>query len=231
MLKARKKITHKEIKKDKLVTAYFQSKDWISQAENKKRVYTIFGVIILAAVLVFFYIQNKKTKNEEAETKLSAVITIYEQGNYQAAINGDPSKGVTGLNDIVNNYGGTESGQTAKLYLGNCFFFLKDYDNAYRYFDDYSGGNDLIKSSCLSGMGAVFEAKGDLMKAGEYYEKAAKINKDLITNQENLFDAIRAYSDAGDKNNAKKAYDMLLSDYPKSKYINDSKRFEADFKN
>jgi tetratricopeptide (TPR) repeat protein len=231
MLKARKKITHKEIKQDKLVTAYFQSKDWISSTENKRRVYTIVGVIVLVIILGFFYLNNRKTKNEEAETKLSAVISLYEQGKFQESINGDPASGVMGLNDIVNNYGSTQSGQTAKLYLGNCYYNLKDYDNALKFFEDYSGGSDLIKASCLSGMGAVYEAKGDLKKAGEYYLKAAKVNKDLITNQENLFDAVRAYNQAGDKENAMKAYTALKNDYPKSKFISDVKRFESDFKN
>jgi len=231
MLKARKKITKKEIKQDKLVTAYFQSKDWISSAENKRRIYTILGVIALILVLGYFYLSNRKAKNEEAETKLSAVISLYEQGKYQEAINGDPASGVTGLNDIVNNYGSTESGQTAKLYLANSYYFLKDYDNAYKYFDDYSGSNDMIKASCLSGIGSVYKVKGDLKKAGEYYYKAAGVNKDLIINQENLFYAVRAYSQSGDKEDARKVYDKLRNDFPKSRYISESKRFEADFKN
>jgi TolA-binding protein len=108
---------------------------------------------------------------------------------------------------------------------------MKDYDNALKQFDDYGGDNDVIKSSCISGMGAVYEAKGDLKKAAEYFEKAAKVNKTVVINQENLFYAIRAYTNAGDKENAKRVYSMLKEDYPKSKYINESKRFEPEFKN
>jgi hypothetical protein len=36
---------------------------------------------------------------------------------------------------------------------------------------------------------------------------------------------------AGDKENAKRIYDILRNDYPKSKYLAETKRFEADFKN
>jgi outer membrane protein assembly factor BamD (BamD/ComL family) len=231
MLKARKKITHKEIKQDKLVTAYFQSKDWISSTENKRKIYTIVGIIAVVIILGFLYINNRKAKSEEAETKLSAIITLYEQGKFQEAINGDPQQQIMGLNDIVNNYGGTESGQTAKLYLGNCYYYLNDYDNAFKYFDDYSGSNDIIKSSCISGMAAVYEAKNELKKAGEYYEKAAKVNKDLLTNQENLFYATRDYMQAGDKENAKRVYNLLRDNYPKSKYITEAKRYEVDLVN
>ena len=49
--------------------------------------------------------------------------------------------------------------------------------------------------------------------------------------KENLFYAIRAYTNAGDKENAKRIFTNLKEQYPKSKYINESKRFESEFKN
>ncbi len=231
MLKARKKITHKEIKKDKLVTAYFESKEWFTKAENKKRVYTIGGTVIVIAVIIFFYFSNRSAKNEEAEIKLSAVITLYDQNNYQQTLDGDPAQNIMGLKEIVDKYGSTESGETAKLYAGNCYFNLNDFDNALKSFEDYSGKNDIVKASCLSGIGAVYEAKGDLKKAGEYFEKAAVVNKNVVINPENLYYAVRAYSQAGDKDGAKRVFDILRNEYPKSKYIGDSKRFESEFKN
>jgi tetratricopeptide (TPR) repeat protein len=230
-LKARKKITHKELKKDKLVTSYYKFTNWFDKEENKKKIYIAIGSVAIVAVLIFLYISNKKTKNEEAEVKLSAVINLYDQGKYQEAILGDQAAGITGLLEIVNEYGSTKSGETAKLYLANCYFNLKDYDNALKFFEDYGGNNDIIKASCLSGIGAVYEAKGDLIKAAEYYEKSANVDKSVVINQENLYYAIRAYTNAGDKQNAKRILDKLKEQYPKSKYINESKRFEAEFKN
>jgi len=230
-LKARKKITHKEIKKDKLVTGYFEARNWLDSDENKKKVYIGIAAVVVIVAGIFLYVSNRNAKNEEAEVKLSAVISLYEQGKYPEAMNGDPAAGIMGLNAIVNEYGSTNSGETAKLYLGNCFFNLKDYDNALKQFDSYSGSNDIVKSSCISGMGAIYEAKGDLKKAGEYYEKAANVNKGVVINQENLFYAIRAYTNAGDKESARRIFASLKEQYPKSKYINESKRFESEFKN
>lgn len=230
MLKARKKISHREIKKDKLVTAYFESKEWFAKEENKKRIYIFGGILVAIAVLIFFYVSNKKAKNEEAEVKLSAVITIYDMNNYQQALDGDPAQEIMGLKEIIDKFGSTQSGETAKLYAGNCYFNLNDFDNALKMFDDYSGNNDIVKASCLSGIGAVYEAKGDLKKAGEFFEKAAKVNIDVVINPENLFYAVRAYSQAGDKESALRVFEVLRSEYPKSKYIGDSKRFESEFK-
>lgn len=230
-LTARKKISHKELKKDKLVTGYFEARNWFDNPENKKRVFIGVGAVVLIVAAVFLYLNNRKAKNEEAELKLSAVISLYDQEKYQEAINGDPGTGITGLRQIVDDYGSTTSGETAKLYLGNCYFNLKDYDNALKSFEDYSGDKAIIKASCISGIGAVWEAKNDLKKAGEYFEKAAKVSKEVVTNEENLFYAIRSYTNAGDKENAKRIYEQLKEEYPKSKYINEAKRFEAEFKN
>src|SRR5258706_64269 len=132
MLKSQKKISHKELKKDKLVTAYFESKDWYGNPKNKKK------------------------------------LTV---------------------------------------------------------------GIGIVKASCIAGVGAVYEAKGDMKKAAEYYEKSTKVNKDVVINQENLFYAIRTYTQAGDKESARRLFASLKEQYPKSKYIAESKRFESEFKN
>lgn len=231
MLKARKKITHKEIKKDKLVTAYFESKDWVTKEENKRKLYIGIGALLLVIVVGYLYTSNRSAKSDEAETKLSSVISLYEAGQYQQAISGDPASNTAGLNDIVSNYGSTESGETAKFYLANCYFNLKDYDNALKFYQEYSGKNDIIKSSCISGEGAVYEARGDMKKAAELYEKAAKINKANVTNEENLFYAIRAYAQGGDKDAANRVLSSLKNDYPKSRYLAEIKRYEPEFKN
>ena len=230
-LTARKKISHRELKKDKLVTAYFQARDWIDREENKKKIYIIAGVLVALVIIIYFYYSDRASKNEEAELKLSSVISLYEQGKYQEAINGDPAAQITGLAQIVDEFGSTNSGETAKMYLGNCYYNIKDYDNALKQFESYGGKNDIIKASCLSGIGAVYEARGDHKKAAEYFEKAAKVNKSVVINQENLYYAIRAYTTAGDKDNARRVFTALREEYPNSKYIDEARRFEAEFKN
>ncbi len=229
MLKARKKTSRKEIKQDKLVTSYFEAKNWIDKEENKRKVYIGVGIIAALVIATFFYINHKKKMNDEAEIKLSAVMSFYDQSKFQQAIDGDPAENITGFKDIVNEYGGSESGQTAKFFLADCQYNLKDYDNALKNYDDYSGSREILKASALAGMGSIYEIKGDLKKAAEYYEKASKVNKDLVFNQEYIFYSIRCYSHAGDREDAKRLFSALKDKFPKSKYINDTKRFESEF--
>ena len=231
MLKARKKIVRKEIKQDKLVTTYFETKDWVNKQENRKKLFITVGIIAFLVVAVIYYVNYKKRLNNEAEGKLFSAISLYEQGMYQKAMDGDDSLRIQGFREIINSYGSTENGNIAKFYLANCLYYLKDYDNALSNYEDYSGSNVYLKASSLAGIGAVYEAKGDPKKAAEYYEKSTKVNKDLVLNQENLFYALRCYSHSGDRENAKRLYLILKDVYPKSSYISEVKRFESEFLN
>jgi len=229
VLKARKKTTRKEIKQDKLVTSYFEAKNWIDKEENKRKVFIGVGIVAVLIIATFFYINHRKKVNEDAEIKLTAAMTLYDQGRYQEAIDGDSSHTITGFKEIVNDYGSSENGQTARFFLADCQYNLKDFDDALKNFEDYSGGKDILKASAYAGIASIYEVKNDLKKAADYYEKASKVNKDLSFNQEYIFDALRCYSHSGDKDDAKRLFGTLKKDYPKSKYVADVKRFESEF--
>jgi hypothetical protein len=63
-LKARKRITHKEIKKDKLVTSYFEARNWLDNPQNKKKAYTGGIILVVIAAAIFLYINNKKARKQ-----------------------------------------------------------------------------------------------------------------------------------------------------------------------
>ena len=229
MLKARKKIVRKEIKQDKLVTTFFETKDWFNNAENRRKVFISVGVVVLLVVAVIYYINYKNKSNNEVEGKLMSAVSVYEQGMFQQAMDGVDSLQIEGFKSLVSNYGSTENGNTAKFYLANCYYYMKDYDNALKYYDDYSGSIDYLKAASLAGKGAVYDAKGDSKQAAGFYEKATKVNKNLIQNEEYTFYALRCYSHSGAKDDAKRLYNSLRDDYPKSTHLADVKRFQSEF--
>ena len=229
MLKARKKIVRKEIKQDKLVTTFFETKDWFNKQENRRKVLISVGIVAVLVIAVIYYMNYKKKMNNEVEEKLMSAVSLYEQGMFQQSMDGVDSLRIEGFKTIVSNYGSTENGNIAKYYLANCLYYQKDYDNSLKYYDDYSGSIDYLKAACLAGKGAVYEAKGDLKNAAEFYEKATKVNKNLIANDEYTFFALRCYSHSGDKENAKRLFNSLKDDYPKSSYITEVKRFQSEF--
>ena len=66
-------------------------------------------------------------------------MNLYDQGSYLEAIEGRPSQNIIGLKKIVEDYGSTENGETAKIYLANSYDMLGKPDEALKYYSDYDG--------------------------------------------------------------------------------------------
>jgi len=209
---------------NKLYEYYLKLNDFF---ETYKKQFYIAGIGIIVIILVIFvYFQRQAANNEVAGTELSLIKPVYLAGIYDQAINGDSSGTAKGLLYIVNNYGSSENGETAKILLGNCYLALRDFNSAEKYFSDYSGKNPILKAASYAGIASVFEAKGDYIKAAEEYERASKVSKEIMNADEYLFYAVRNYFWAKEYENAKKIIDKIKTDYPKSQYIAMSERYK-----
>jgi tetratricopeptide (TPR) repeat protein len=228
MLKPKKKITKKELKQDKLVTWYFKFSEWTSIYQKK---ITTGALILLGLILILYFVVIKPNQEnkEIASTALANVMGFYDYRQYQIAMEGIPERNVIGLKSIVSEYGSTEPGEIAKVYLGNCYFLLKDYDNALKYYQEFSGSNKLYKVSALAGVASVYEVKKNYKEAADYFEKAAEKAADEIQTPENLFFAARNYNLANDKKKAVELLEKIKTNYPKSYYSKDIDRFIAEY--
>lgn len=191
---------------------------------NKNQVMIIAGAIIVIVVGIILFTSKRASQNDEAAVALSKIRAAYEGGNFQAAINGD-SLGNKGLLFIVNEYGSSENGQLAKLLLANSYYGLRDFNNAMKYYDDFGGSNKLSKVAAISGIASVKEAQNDFIGAGKEFERAANYDKENPYRDEYLFYAGRDFSLGNDKASAKRVFDILKNDFPKSKYIAQSQRY------
>ena len=232
MLKPKKKITKKEIKQDGLVTAYAQVTSFYY--ENKKYIsYAITGLVVIV-IAVFVYVNNRRANNEKASTEIGKIYSFYDAAastpaQYKAAIDGMPERGVMGLKNIVENYGGTESGELARFYLANAYFGLRQYDEALKQFDDFGGSDKLLQGSALAGVGACYEAKGEYARAASLYEKAANKSSNQITTPDYLNSAARCYGIAGEKDQAVALYKRLKRDFPTSSFAREAERYITQY--
>lgn len=226
MAKTLKKTTfqQKKIQQDnKLFHYYLVISDFIEK--NKKYVYSILLVVLLALVVFIFYTRKQSADNEEAATELMKVREWYLRGAYDQAIYGDSLGMSRGLLFLVDNYGSTSSGQTAKVLLGNSFMAMRDYDNAEKYYSDYSGNIEYLKAAAYAGLGSVYEAKGLYLKAADEFEKAYKVNKELLNADEYLYNAIRNLFLAKEYEKTNKLIEEFKSEYTKSKYLGQLERY------
>jgi tetratricopeptide (TPR) repeat protein len=210
---------------EKMMLYYYKAQEYFEK--NKNRVYTVLTVLVVIIAVIFIYFRNQGQKNETAALELSKVKQIYAADMYQMAITGDSLGMTKGLQFIVDNYGSTESGEAAKLMLANCYYNLRDYDKAEKYYRDFSGKSDMMKAAAFAGTGAVLEVKNDYVNAAKFYEKASKVSKNVFNNDEYIYYQIRSLYFAKDTENLKKTAKLLKTEYPKSKYISMVARYDA----
>ncbi len=217
MLAKKKKITKRQIKEDKLVTTYVKLQEFYEEYQQK----IFIGAAILAVLIVGLLLYNNKVKedNSKAAAELSKVIPLYNAKAFQEAIDGKPENNIMGLKKIVEEYGSSEQGENAKIYLANSYYMIGDIENALKYYEDYGGSVATFKATSLAGIGACYEAMGNYGDAAEFYSKAAFVTKENPQIPNYLFRAGVNYFKTGQKKAAKKLFLMIKNEYKKSDYV------------
>jgi tetratricopeptide (TPR) repeat protein len=214
MLTKRKKLSRKEIKEDKLVTAYYKAYSFFE--ENKNRIFTYLGILAVVVVAVILFMNNKKKNDELAGVELARVMSIYDSGNYLEAIEGKAGTKLIGLKKIVEKYGSTENGEIAKIYLANSYNYLGKTDDAFKYYDDYSGSSKIFKATALAGQAGYQAFKKNYEKAADLYKKAAHVSEENVLNPEYMLHAGINYMAAGKNSDAKELFDKIKKDFNSS---------------
>lgn len=214
MLQKKKKLSKKEIKEDKLLVFYKNAVVFFE--ENKNKVLTYAGVLVAVAAIVYFYVNQKSESNEKAGLELSRIMPLYDQGAYLEAIEGRQGTNIIGLKKLVEDYSGSENGETAKIYLANSYAFLGNYDEAFKYYEDYGGSIDYFEAASLAGQAGYYAVKEDYEKAANLYLKASKISQINSQNPDYLLNAGIYFLKTGEKEEAKILFNRIKDDYTTS---------------
>ena len=214
MLAKKKKLTRKEIKEDKLVTSFYEAQEFYKKYQ--KQILIAVGVIAAIVIAVIVYNNKIADENQQAATALSRIMPSYKSGNYKEAIEGKPGTNVIGLRQIVENYGGSEEGEVARIFLAHSYYMLGKYQQALKEYEDYSGSIDLFRSTAFAGTGACYEALGDNEKAADKFREAAFVTKDNPQNAGYLLEAGIDYRSIGKAEKAKKYFRIIKKEYSKT---------------
>jgi len=228
VLAKKKKLSKKEIKEDKLVTTFYEAKSFYE--EHQTKLIAGIGVLVAIVVGIILYTNKMESNSLAASTELSRVIQSYNAGLYQDAIDGKPGTKVLGLVKIVHEYGGSEQGELARIYLANSYYFTGQIDKAYSEYDNYSGSDDLMVASALAGKASIYVLKSDIESAADYYSKAASVNKYNPSNAEYLLEAGINYLKIDDFKNAKSSFEKIKKDYQTSLASREVDRYLAQIK-
>ncbi len=214
MLAKKKKITRKAIKEDKLVTSFYEVQEFYFKYQKQILIAAAaIAIIILAAVI---YSNKIQQENQDASLALSRIMPSYKAQAYKEAIEGKPGTNIVGLKQIVEDYGSSEQGETAKIFLAHSYFMLGKYDEALEMYKDYSGSIDLFQSTALAGAAACYEAKGELEEAANYFRDAAFVTKTNPQNANYLLNAGLDYHKVGKNEKAKEYFNIIKKEYAKT---------------
>jgi tetratricopeptide (TPR) repeat protein len=214
MLTKKKKLSRKEIKEDKLVEVYYKAQSFYE--ENKNKVFLYGGILLAVIFAIYLYLNYRSEQNAEAGTHLAKVMDVYDMGSFLEAIEGKQGSDLIGLKKIVQDYGSTENGETAKIYLANCYANLGKYDDALTYYKDYSGGIDMYKATALAGQAGILSYRKQFEEAADLYLKASRVSKSDILDPEYMYEAAINFIQSGNKEEARNLLQSIKDDYKTS---------------
>ena len=221
MLTKKKKLSKKAIKEDKLVELYYKAYGYFD--DNKSQVFTYAGVLVIVILAAIWYVNHNNQENKAAAIQLAAVMNYYDNGAYLEAIEGQAGTNVIGLKKIVDQYGSTENGETAKIYLANSYNRLGKLDLAFKYYKDYDGSISMYEAASYAGQAGYYAGKKEYNKAADLYIKASRVSSDNVLNADYLLRAGINYLAANEKNEAKNALEKIKKDYdtsPEARQVN-----------
>ena len=206
-----------DLRQDQVVTFY--AKAWDFFEKNRPLVYGILAVLVLiVAGLVYWSIASSQ-QSARAQELLAEVATVYQQGNYEQALQG--TGGQPGLIAIADEYGRSPAGNMARFYAADALYQLGQKDRALEYFSAFDKEENFVGASAYAGMAAVYEDRGEYERAGELYQRAAQFYMNEVRSPHYLEQAGRAFQAAGAYEQAREAYQALEQEFPDSQAAQD----------
>jgi len=198
----RQKLTKQQMKQDKFITMLFKAQEYF--AGNTSKIILGVGAIVVIAVAVFLITSQGQSKAREADDILGRASVEFRSGNFQLA--------AVDFQNILDNFGGTESAKLASYYIADAYFNLENYDQAeeyYRLHYDKYRYDDMLSANALAGIAHCLRAKGSMKEAADKFFEVYQKYPDSYIVPDCLFSGAKSYASADDRENARKLYDIF----------------------
>lgn len=205
MLRARKKISKKELKHDPLLEMIFKVETFFRNY-SKEVGYGVIGIVAL--VIVGVMLMNSKS---EAEVDAAAAVGI-AQFKY---VTGDFQDAIVRLEDALRKYPGTDAATQGLFYLGSANYQANNKNDAEKYFRDFLDENSddaLLVASAYAGIAAVREDNEDFTEAANFYREAADKAESQFQVEMYTISAVRNFHKSGRSEIALKLITNMLDD-------------------
>ncbi len=184
--------------------------------QNKKIIFSVLGVIILAVAGGMLY-----SSKVVAPREIRAAEAIYPgesymtDGDFRTALEGD-AYGYEGFEALSKEYKNTKAGKLAAAYAGLCCAQLDSFEVAVKYLEKFKGNDQMAAPAITGALASCYANLGQNEKAASTYEKAAKQASNNLMSPYFNFQAAVIYEAIGKKDQALKLHQTNKVSYPES---------------
>ena len=142
---------------------------------KKAIIIAVVALIVIIAGIILYNNYVAGPRQAKASTALAKGQEYFANENYEMALKGD-SVGFIGFAKLAKEYSSTDAGNLANLYAGLCQANLGKWDEAVKFLDAYSPGDDtMVSPAAIAALGNAYAHVKQLDKAVANLKKAAKM--------------------------------------------------------
>ena len=183
--------------------------------ENKKKLTIGVCIVVGVALAIWAYVALvAQPRQMRAAESMYAAEQWFNSGDFEKALSGDDQ--FLGFTDVIDQYGGTRSGNLARYYAGICHLNLGKYDEAIDLLKSYKGNDAFTGAEALMLIGDAYAELEQPAEAVKYYQKAADKANNFVISPVALWKAGMMHMQLGDKKAATTAFQKIKDNYPES---------------
>ncbi len=214
--------------KEKSIGTELEVGEFVSRSEqfiennSKKIIYGIVAVAVIVGAVLGFKHGYLIPQEKKAAAAIFKGEQYFAKDSFNLALNGNGADYV-GFEGIIDQYGGTASGNLAKAYAGICYFKMGETEKALDKLKSFSGDDSMISPAIIGLVGDCYVNMGNVKEGVGYFEKAAKKADNEVISPVYLKKAGLAYENLKQYDSAVKAYTVI-----KEKYFNSMEAANID---
>ncbi len=194
--------------------------------KNQKWIFSgLLAIIVLVGGYMWYNSNVLEPREEKALNEMVTAQQYFDQGvnavdentmkeAFDKALNG--AEGKYGFTQVADKFSGTKAANLSHYYMGVIYYKNGDYKKAVDELSKFKADDDVLQPSAYGLIGDAFLELNQPKDALSYYEKAAKYSDNAFTAPRYYFKAAKVAMENGDKNKAKKYFQIIKDKYPNS---------------
>jgi tetratricopeptide (TPR) repeat protein len=189
----------------------------------------ILGVVLGLVVLVGGYILYQNVilapKEKSAAEAMFQAQFQFERDSFARAL-ANPGGGYEGFLDIIDNYSGTNAANGAHYYSAVSYLHLNEFDEALYHINKFDADGTITQIMKHGITGDIYSERSEWDEAVKAYKKATSYDNELLTPY--YLNKLALLQDKeGMKEEARKTFEKIATDYPESAEANEATKYLA----